>query len=139
MLILAAMVALTAPHQGSECSGTTSLEIDACLNETLRQASADMERYLAAAARRAANDGGRTLAQSMERSQRAWILYRDRECNAVFDFWSGGTSRIAADRLCAIRLTRHRTHDIWANWLMFVDRTPPLLPEPGVEQAGEAR
>ena len=31
---------------------------------------------------------------------------------------------------CMIEATRARTHDIWTDYLTYVDRTPPVLPEP---------
>lgn len=95
-------------------------------------ADAELNRYYSAAMERLA-DGGEEYAKArteLRDAQRAWIAYRDAECGAVFTNGYPGTiaRTMAAD--CSDRLTRTRTHAIWAHWLTFADSTPPVLPEP---------
>ena len=98
-------------------------------------ADAELNSYYSAAMERLA-DQGEDYAQArleLRDAQRAWINYRDAECGAVFTSWYPGSiaRTMAAD--CSDRLTRARTHAIWAHWLTFADSTPPLLPEPPTE------
>ncbi len=95
-------------------------------------ADAELNRYYAAAMERLA-DQGEDYAKArteLRDAQRAWIKYRDSECGAVFTSWYPGSiaRTMAAD--CSDRLTRARTHAIWAHWLTYVDSSPPILPEP---------
>ncbi|MEC7819221.1 MAG: lysozyme inhibitor LprI family protein [Pseudomonadota bacterium] len=95
-------------------------------------ADAELNRYYSAAMERLA-DQGEDYAKArteLRDAQRAWIKYRDAECGAVFTSWAPGSiaRTMAAD--CSDRLTRTRTHAIWAHWLTYEDSTPPILPEP---------
>ena len=95
-------------------------------------ADAELNRYYAAAMERLAEQGedAAKARTELRDAQRAWIKYRDSESGAVFTSWYPGSiaRTMAAD--CSDRLTRARTHAIWAHWLTFADSTPPILPEP---------
>jgi uncharacterized protein YecT (DUF1311 family) len=97
-----------------------------------------MARYLAAAEERArAMDEESPDAHSpawLEASQSAWTAYASIVCAGVYDQWKGGTIRTVMASACWQDLIRERTHRIWADNLVFMDSTPPLLPEP-VEMA----
>ena len=45
-------------------------------------------------------------------SQQAWLDYRKKQCDAVFDFWSPGTIAPSAELRCEIELTRSRMRDL---------------------------
>lgn len=49
------------------------------------------------------------LTQSLLQSQRAWLRYRDAECNMVSDQAAGGTAYGELGSECSITLTRQRT------------------------------
>ena len=45
-------------------------------------------------------------------SQQAWLNYRQKQCEAVFDFWRSGTVAPSAELRCKIELTRSRMRDL---------------------------
>jgi len=50
--------------------------------------------------------------KELEASQRAWIAYRKTTCDAIFEFYKGGSIRYANQSRCEIRLTRERMRDL---------------------------
>lgn len=95
-------------------------------------ADAQLNRYYAAAMNRLKeqDEDYAKVRTELRDAQRAWIKYRNVECGAVYTNWYPGSiaRTMAAD--CSDRLTRARTHSIWANWLTYADSSPPILPEP---------
>jgi uncharacterized protein YecT (DUF1311 family) len=140
LLALALTGALaTAPEP--PCPGETTQDMNQCYSERSDKADAKLARYVAAARARlkqeaAAADhsdpGTARAERGFETAEQAWASYRDAECGAVYDYWSGGTIRGVESLDCRIRLTRLHTHTIWRLWLTYMDSTPPLLPEPVV-------
>ncbi|WP_267395131.1 MULTISPECIES: lysozyme inhibitor LprI family protein [unclassified Sphingomonas] len=112
------------------CGGTTTPEVERCLAADLARADAELNRYYTAAVARLAKDQQTVGITHLRASERAWIVYRDAECNAVYEWWKGGTIRGAMALGCQMRITRARTMTIWRNWLTYADSTPPLLPQP---------
>lgn len=45
-------------------------------------------------------------------SQQAWLDYRKKQCDAIFDFWRPGTIAPSASLRCDIELTRSRMRDL---------------------------
>jgi uncharacterized protein YecT (DUF1311 family) len=45
-------------------------------------------------------------------SQQAWVDYRNRQCDAIFDFWRSGTVAPSAAMRCKIELARSRMRDL---------------------------
>jgi len=121
----------------SSAGGAGAARVD-CRKVDQRAPDEELSRYVAAARQRIADltakEGGLgatkdTLAR-FDASQAAWIDYRKAECEAVYDRWSDGTIRGAMYEGCWTSLTRTRTMEVWANWLTFMDDTPPLMPKP---------
>ncbi|MFZ5795308.1 MAG: lysozyme inhibitor LprI family protein [Sphingomonas sp.] len=140
MLPLFALVLAAASPTGKElCPGTTTLEVNACQKAKFDQADANLNRYYEAALKRLQGDDEPKVRQELVKSQRDWIIYRDAECGAVFDNWSGGTIRVSMEIGCKTQLTQLRTYSIWKNWLTYMDSTPPVLPRPAIELSVAAR
>jgi uncharacterized protein len=120
------------------CSGSTTIQIDACQAEVSRRADRELARYVAAARKRlvddAKEDAGSQAAKAalpkFDAAQAAWVAFRKTECDAVYAWWSDGTIRGAMYQTCWSSLTHSRTADIWGTWLHFGDSTPPLMPDP---------
>lgn len=134
LFALAVAVSNVAP-----CSGTSTLEVNACFDARFKETDANLNRYFQAALRRAKKERGGKTAQRLIQAERSWMAYRDAECASVFDFWSGGTIRVSMELDCRIRLTQLRTYAIWRDWLTFPNSTPPLLPRPDVESVTSQR
>lgn len=45
-------------------------------------------------------------------SQQAWVDYRNRQCDAIFEFWRSGTIAPSAEMRCKIELMRSRMRDL---------------------------
>lgn len=119
----------------------TTLDIVECMTKQVEQAQAIQDKYVAAAKRRLesyaaeATEGSEKrwateAVQLFEESQKEWVIFRDKQCGAIYTHWAGGTIRSIMERECRLRLIRRRTHDIWTDYLRYLDSTPPLLPEP---------
>ncbi|MGA0605461.1 lysozyme inhibitor LprI family protein [Phenylobacterium sp. VNQ135] len=125
-----------------ECDGETTLGMNQCGAIYADRATRELERYLAAARARLVNDandttadeGARAALQGFDEAQKRWLLYREAECGAVFDWWRTGTIRTWMSLSCTTEMTKARTRQVWSNWLGFADNTPPLLPEPRPER-----
>lgn len=124
-----AMTLLLAAAGG--CPGETTREVETCLANDLARADAELNRYYAAAVQRLTKEGQTLPLAELRASERAWITYRDAECDAVWEWWKEGSVRGTFATECRIELTQARTMSIWRNWLTYVDSTPPLLPDPG--------
>tara|TARA_B100000678_G_scaffold221054_2_gene188399 strand:+ start:684 stop:1124 length:441 start_codon:yes stop_codon:yes gene_type:complete len=121
------------------CEGSTTIAVNQCLANKVDAAQAEMERYLAAARKRAAEMGGtppgaseKELLTGFDAAQDAWAKYRDAQCDAIYTYWQGGTIRGAMALGCTLELTQQRTHFLWESFLTFPDSTPPVLPEPAL-------
>ena len=110
-----------------DCGGNT-LEMNACLAGLLEKAKEQQARYLDAALSGVADRP--ELVEKIRTSDAAFNAHRDAECDAVWENWKDGTIRTAMSLTCAITMTDLRTHDIWENWLTYMDNTAPDLPEP---------
>ena len=110
----------------------TTHAIDACLADALNRAEHSRARYLAAALERLRERP--EVARMVASADKAFLAYRDTQCDAVLEDWKDGTIRGAMALSCRIDLTEARTHTIWRDWLTYLDSTPPLLPEPSVTQ-----
>lgn len=127
MSIIIAALLLTA---GNPCDGSTTRDVEQCLAAELRRADAELNRYYAAATKRLTDQQDMTALAKLRAAERAWIAYRDAECDAVYESWGQGTIRGSMNLGCRISLTKARTATIWHNWLTYADSTPPDLPKP---------
>lgn len=126
------VVAVSAASNPASCPGTTTSDVNACLNARLERSDATLNRYYQTALNRIGKASGGKPAQEFIKAERSWIAYRDSECASVFDRY-GGTIRVSVEFDCRIRLTALRTYSIWRDWLTSPDTTPPLLPRPNIE------
>ena len=115
---------------GNACDGPTTRDVEQCLAADLKRADAELNRYYAAATKRLTEQQDTVALARLRAAERAWIAYRDAECDAVYKSWGQGTIRGAVNLGCRIDLTTARTATIWRNWLTYADSTPPILPEP---------
>lgn len=106
----------------------STLEINDCLADRLREERKRLGRYLGAVRRTLSADT--TTRERLNEAQRAWETYVARDCDAVYSYWRDGSIRHAKRLLCSIDAVALRTHDLWASFLTYEDSTPPLLPEP---------
>lgn len=127
MSIIIAALLLAA---GNTCDRSTTREVERCLAADLDLADGELNRYYAAATKRLTEQQDTAALAELRAAERAWIAYRDAECDAVYESWGQGTIRGAMNLGCRIGLTEARTATIWRNWLTYADSTPPILPKP---------
>lgn len=130
MSIIIAALLLAA---GNACDGSTTRDVERCLAANLARADAELNRYYAAATKRLTEQKDTAALAKLRTAERAWIAYRDAECDAVYESWGQGTIRGAMTLGCRISLTKTRTATIWRNWLTYADSTPPIQPEPAAD------
>ena len=125
-LLFSAAVAATPP--GDSCNGSTTTEMNQCSAAKVEKANKRLSEYIVAAKTRYADQPAVVL--GIDASQTAFEAYRDIECAAVLENWKDGTIRVVMTLGCELTLTNERTATVWANWLQYMDDTPPVLPEP---------
>ena len=137
MLTLLALALAHSPNP-TACAGTTTIDVNECLNDRLARSDAVLSRYYKLALSRIGRENGNKAAREFVKAERSWIAYRDSECTSAFDRY-GGTIRVSVELDCRIRLTTLRTYAIWRDWLTYPDSTRALLPRPNVESVLSGR
>jgi len=61
---------------------------------------------------------------------KAWDKLREIASKATYTNWEGGTIRGVMSSRRDIEIRELRIHDVWENWLLYMDSTPAVLPEP---------
>jgi len=82
------------------CSYRDYLRADIKLNETWK----------------ATFKAGSPVATKLLEAQRAWIAFRDAQCDAAGERYAGGTMQALATNGCLIELTKRRIEDLQAFW-----------------------
>lgn len=124
-------IASLAQQDEIDCENAlNTLEINQCAAIELQTAEQQLETYLQASFEHNAEDP--ILVEAIKRSQADWSTYMTAHCDAIYTQWRDGSIRGVMALSCKTELTKDRTHQIWANFLTYMDRTPPILPEPKV-------
>lgn len=133
-LILAILLVLFVPslaRASSICPDAKNTpEIEECIAGLEREAHSIMVKYLNAAIERYGDDD--ETVSRIKSAQTAWETYQSTHCGSVYSIWREGSIRLTMSLTCALYTTRMRTHDIWREFLTYMDSSPPALPEPEV-------
>ncbi|NOH94374.1 DUF1311 domain-containing protein [Vibrio sp. AIC-3] len=105
-----------------------TIEINHCAAIELESAQAELDKYLAASFEHNAYDA--QLVASIKKAQESWQAYMTAHCDSAYTQWRDGSIRGVMALSCKTTLTKQRTHEVWANFLTYMDSTPPVLPEP---------
>lgn len=125
----ALMFSSTLAAQSAVCEdAVTTLEINQCMSGIQARAEQRMQHYLQASLTHYQDDP--ETAEAIQKSQQAWQLFHDAQCDAIYTSWRQGTIRNAMYLDCSIDLIEQRTQALWRAWLTFLDGSEPLLPEP---------
>jgi uncharacterized protein YecT (DUF1311 family) len=117
---------------GIDCQNArTTIEINQCAAIELESAQTQLAEYLQASFEHHADDP--ELVAAIKTAQKDWQAYMTSHCDAVYTQWRDGTIRGVMSLSCKTQLTQQRTHEVWANFLTYMDSTPPVLPEPDVK------
>ncbi|MEZ9480449.1 lysozyme inhibitor LprI family protein [Vibrio splendidus] len=105
-----------------------TIDINHCAAIELESAQAELDKYLTASFEH--NDYDAELVASIKKAQDSWQAYMSAHCNSVYTQWRDGSIRGVMALSCKTTLTKQRTHEVWVNFLTYMDSTPPVLPEP---------
>lgn len=108
-----------------------TLETNRCAAIELEIAEEVLSHYLETSVEHNAVD--LELVEAIKVAQKQWQAYAAAHCGAVYTQWRDGTIRGVMGITCRTRLTKQRTHDVWQDFLTYMDSTPPVLPEPAIE------
>lgn len=112
-----------------DCDNVIStLEINQCASIELEAAQAELTKYLEASFEH--NDYDPELIESIKIAQKDWLVYMSSHCDSVYTQWRDGTIRGVMAISCKTKLTKQRSHEIWSNFLTYMDSTPSVLLEP---------
>lgn len=129
ILLVSLSFLATAADEELDCANAlNTIEINQCALIELESAQAVLAQYLAASFEHNANDP--ELIESIKIAQKDWQVYMSSHCNSVYTQWRDGTIRGVMSLSCKTKLTKQRTHEVWSNFLTYMDSTPPVLPEP---------
>jgi uncharacterized protein YecT (DUF1311 family) len=108
VVFLIAVVGATKPAL-SQCehAGTTAATTD-CFDREYKNADAELNRIY----KLAFTGLDAKAADNLRKAQRAWIVYRDAQCDAEYAKWGGGSGGPAAHLACLLRLTQLRTREL---------------------------
>ncbi|RXJ73285.1 hypothetical protein CS022_10765 [Veronia nyctiphanis] len=118
-------------------AGETSIDCDKaistydlgqCALKEVEQAEQQLEKYLAEAL--VFNQEDKELVASIKVAQEKWQVYAKSHCDSVYTQYRQGSIRGMMALDCKKMLIKRRTHDIWSNFLTYMDSSPPVLPEP---------
>lgn len=128
VLLLACLPALL-PAAELDCENAVStLEMNECASLELEAAEREMYRYLETSLEYHSEDT--ELIEAIQESQAAWEEYARAHCDSVFTLWRDGTIRGLMSISCKTRRTKERTHALWSDFLVPLDDSEPVLPEP---------
>ncbi|KPM01810.1 lysozyme inhibitor LprI family protein [Vibrio splendidus] len=105
-----------------------TIEINHCASIELETAQVELDQYLEASFEHNAYDA--ELVSSIKMAQDSWQAYMTAHCDSVYTQWRDGSIRGLMALSCKTKLTKQRTHEVWENFLTYMDSTPPVLPEP---------
>ncbi len=123
---------VSAKNESLDCKNVmNTFEINQCASMALDSAQAELTKYLEASFEHNVNDPD--LVSAIQVAQKDWQSYMSSHCNSVYTQWRDGSIRGVLAISCKTQLTRQRTHEIWKNFLTYMDSTAPVLPEPSME------
>ena len=106
-----------------------TMQMNYCAELELAKAEEKMEAYFIKTQKHHSDDP--QLIEAIDRAQEAWLAYLDAQCGSVYTRFRDGSISDLMEISCKESLTSKRTHEIWADYLAYMDGDEkPLLPEP---------
>jgi len=128
ILLLSLITLISAQELSCKDKAHNTYELMDCQKIEIKQYESVMQRYLLKSIERFKDK--KELIPLMEKSQKYWLAYRKLECSAIYKQWVEGSIRGLMHGQCLIDMTKRRTHEIWENYLTYIDSTPVVLAEP---------
>lgn len=132
LVLLLACFPVSLPAEEPDCEkAMTTLDINYCAGLEQEAAEQEMQRYLEKSLERHSDDT--ELVAAIKQAQEAWQAYANAHCDSIYTMWREGTIRGVLSISCKTKLIRKRTHELWSDFLTYMDSTEPVLPEPARE------
>ncbi|MCG9693828.1 DUF1311 domain-containing protein [Vibrio sp. Isolate22] len=129
LILMCFSYSVLAGENAVDCDNAmNTLEINHCAALELESAQVELDKYLAASLEHHAEDA--ELVDAIKAAQESWQAYMTAHCDSVYTQWRDGSIRGLMALSCKTKLTKQRTHEVWENFLTYMDSTPPVLPEP---------
>jgi uncharacterized protein YecT (DUF1311 family) len=114
----------------------TTVEMETCFGKQVRDARADLDRYVAEVRRLLAKADGRASSAeadsaAFEAAQKAWSDFVELDCKTVYEHGIDGTIRGLHHRTCQLGRIEERRCHLWWTYLENRDTTvkpPPCKP-----------
>ena len=112
-------------QHANECgNAATTIEVGECLRDQFSEADSQLNEAYKEALRVTGsmesfgNREKNSLVGSLRSAQRAWVVFRDRECEFHYDLAYPGTAAALDSVICKVRVTRARTAELteWASY-----------------------
>ncbi len=125
--LLALLVAASAPARALDCANaTTQAEINACAAEEYEEADASLNAAYKELMARLSDE--RDIQLLLRKAQRAWIAYRDAQCDFAAAGTLGGSMYPALRAGCLAKMTDLRTREL--RKLLECEEGDPSCPAP---------
>lgn len=129
LLALLLFTTLSQAEETTNCQETqTTIEFNDCLIEELQKEKKILSKYVKASIERYKEVP--ELIAEINIAQRKWEEYVETHCDSIYTLWEEGSIRNAMALSCRIKLNKQRTHNLWSDFLTYMDSSPPVLPEP---------
>ncbi len=113
-----------AEEESIDCNNAmTTIEINQCAAIELESAQVKLDKYLNTSFEHNSHDS--ELIAAIKLAQQDWQAYMSSHCDSVYTQWRDGTIRGIMAISCKTKLTKQRTHELWENFLTYMDSTPP--------------
>ena len=109
ILFLPLLVLPSSAHAQCEDKQTT-MEMVNCMDGEVKRADAELNRVYQAALKKHRPEN----AVKLRKAQRAWIAFREAQCQAEGSIYEGGTIQPIVEAHCRVKLTQERTKDLLA-------------------------
>jgi uncharacterized protein YecT (DUF1311 family) len=93
-----------------------TIEINDCAQQTLARKDKELNAAYQALVKALASTDYEGTKKLLLQAQRAWVQFRDNDCNAKYTFYAGGTIRDIAALSCKIEHTEQRTKQL-KDWI----------------------
>lgn len=114
----------------------TTIDMDECQAKKLRELDWVLNKYQSAIVERISGENKdnpaykQRLVSAYEEEAQAWSALINAASKSVDVDFEGGTISSSMYNERRVRLSELQIHDMWQNWLTYMDSSPALLPEP---------
>ena len=111
---IALTLAVSWPALAAECGGNLNqIELNRCFDRVYRRADAELNAVYRHLAGNLGNDAeGKVYVDLLQAAERAWVAFRDQECEFETAVTRGGSIHPMEVSICLARLTRERSKEL---------------------------